>query len=88
MLILGVIILAGFLASFTDWLCMDLQVDRFYRTRPEVWRPGEGTTRIVISQIIGTLATGAVVFLCVKLPGRPQLVAGGVWCAGPLPRPC
>ena len=85
MLILGVIVLASFLASFTDWLCMDLLVHRFYRAAPEVWRPGPGTTRIVISQIFGTLATAAVVFLCIKLPGRPLLVAGAVWCAGPLP---
>jgi hypothetical protein len=85
MLTLGVIILASFLASFTDWLCMDLLVHRYYLAAPALWRQGQGTTRIVISQIIGTLATAAVVLLCLKLPGRPLFVAGAVWCAGPLP---
>jgi hypothetical protein len=85
MLIFGVIALASFLASFTDWICMDLLVHRFYRAAPEAWRPGQGAVRITISQIIGTLATAAVVFLCNRVPGRPLLVAGAVWCAGPLP---
>jgi hypothetical protein len=85
MLTLGVIVLASFLASFTDWLCMDLLVHRFYAASPEIWRHGKGATRIVISQIIGTFASAAVVLLCLKLPAQPLLVAGAVWCAGPLP---
>jgi hypothetical protein len=85
MLTLGVIALASFLASFTDWVCMDLLVHRFYQAAPELWRPGTGARRIVISQIIGTLASAAVVLLCRTLPGQPLLVAGAVWCAGPLP---
>ena len=85
MVMLGIIVLASVLASLTDWLCMDLLVHRQYATAPEIWRRGEGTGRIVISQIIGTLATAATVYLCKELPGRPLLVAGAVWCAGPLP---
>jgi hypothetical protein len=85
MLTLGVIALASFLASFTDWVCMDLLVHRFYQAAPELWHPGTGARRIVISQIIGTLASAAVVLLCRTLPGQPLLVAGAVWCAGPLP---
>jgi hypothetical protein len=85
MLILGVIVLASFVASFTDWLCMDLLVHRFYKAAPEIWRPAEGAGRIVLSQVIGTMASAAVILLCLLVPGRPLLVAAAVWCAGPLP---
>jgi hypothetical protein len=85
MLIIGTIILATLLASFTDWLCMDVLVHRFYQRAPEIWRPRGGTGRIVVSQIIGTVASAAAVLLCLHLPGRPMLVAGAAWCAGPLP---
>jgi len=85
MLIIGVVVLASFLASFTDWLCFDVLVHRYYQAAPQLWRQGPATTRIVVSQIIGTLASAAVVLLCARLPGQPLLVAGAAWCAGPLP---
>jgi hypothetical protein len=85
MLIVAVIALASFLASFTDWLCFDVLIHRFYGVAPEVWRARGGAGRIVVSQIIGTIASAAAVVLCLWMPGRPLAVAGLVWAAGPLP---
>jgi hypothetical protein len=85
MRLLSVIVLATLLASLTDWLCMDLLVHRFYQAAPAIWRPRGGTGRIIASQIIGTLATGAMVWLSGLLPGRPITLALAVWLAGPLP---
>jgi hypothetical protein len=85
MILLGVVVLATVLASFTDWLFMDLLVHGAYARMPQVWRAGGGTRRIVLSQVIGTVATAAVVLLCGMMPGKGWLVAAAVWCAGPLP---
>ncbi len=85
MLILGVILLATLFASFTDWLFMDMLVHHFYQAAPEIWRPGTGPVRIVVSQLVGTLATAAIVVLCLVAPSRPLVVAGATWAAGPLP---
>ncbi len=83
--ILGVIVLASFVASFSDWLFMDVLIHRFYLSAPEVWRPRGGTARIVVSQVVGTVATAAAVALGLWAPGRPVLVGVAAWCAGPLP---
>jgi hypothetical protein len=85
MLIVGVIILASFLASFTDWIFMDALVHRYYAAAPDIWRPSGGARRIVASQFIGAMATAAVVSLCLLAPGRPLVVAAAIWCAGALP---
>ncbi len=85
MITFGVIVLASFFASFTDWLFMDVIVHPFYAANPQTWRSGQGSMRIVLSQIIGTVASGAVIGLCLLAPGRPLLVAGAAWCAGPFP---
>jgi hypothetical protein len=85
MAITGVIVLASILASFTDWLCMDLLVHRFYARTPAVWRRREGSGRIVVSQFIATVATAATVVLCSMMPGHALVIAGAVWFAGPLP---
>jgi len=85
MLITGVILLATLLASFTDWLFMDVLVHRFYQAAPALWRPTGGTARILVSQLIGTLASAAMVVLGIAAPGRPFLLAGAAWAAGPLP---
>ena len=85
-MVFGVIILlATVVASFTDWVCMDLLVHRQYQAAPAVWRPGEGAGRIVISQVIGTLATAICVGMCAVVPGRPWLVASAAWGVGALP---
>jgi len=83
-LTLGAIALATLLASFTDWLFMDVLVNRYYATAPEIWRPRGGTARIVVSQVIGTVATAAFVVLCLhRVP--PLHAAVLVWLAGALP---
>jgi len=85
MMILAVIILASVLASFTDWLFMDALVHRFYASAPGLWRARGGGARIVVSQLIGTAATAALVVLCLWSPGRAVSVAAVAWVAGPLP---
>jgi hypothetical protein len=84
MLVLLVIILSTALASFTDWLFMDVLVRRLYAASPEMWRPNEGTRRIIVSQAIGTVATAAMVVLSLRA-GRPVGAAVLVWLAGALP---
>jgi uncharacterized membrane protein YdbT with pleckstrin-like domain len=39
----------------------------------------------VVSQLIGTAATAALVVLCLWSPGRAVSVAAVAWVAGPLP---
>jgi hypothetical protein len=85
MLIVFVIVLSSFIASFSDWLFMDVLVHRFYLSSPDVWRPRGGRVRIILSQIIGTAASAGVVALCLWAPGRPVPVAVAAWVAGPLP---
>jgi hypothetical protein len=79
------ILLGTLLASLTDWLFMDVVVQRAYRQTPELWRPGETLPRILLSQIIGISATAATVLLCIWRPGHPICVAITAWCAGALP---
>ena len=85
MLTIGIVLLASLVASFSDWVFMDLLVHRFYAANPALWRGGQGASRIALSQIIGTLATACVVGLCILAPGRPLLVAALAWAGGPLP---
>ncbi len=85
MLIVGAIVLASAVASFTDWLFLDVLVHRYYTASPGIWRPPGGVGRIIASQLIGTVATAAAVMLCLLAPGRPLLVELAAWCAGPLP---
>ncbi len=72
------------LASLTDWVFFDLLVHRFYQAAPAVWRPG-GPCRIVMSQLVSTLATAAAVQTAILIPGAPVLVAACLWAAGALP---
>jgi hypothetical protein len=84
MLILATIAIATLLASLTDWLFMDVLVNRYYAASPALWRARGGAARIAVSQAIGTGATVALVLLC--LAGvRPFTAAVLVWCAGALP---
>ncbi len=85
MIVVWTILLATSAASFTDWLCMDVLIHRFYAQTPQTWRANEGVGRIILSQIIGTLASAAVVLLYLRCPGRPILFGFGIWCAGALP---
>jgi hypothetical protein len=89
MSVIAVVVLAGFAASLTDWLCMDALIHDAYAMTPDTWRPREGAGRIVVSQIIGTMATAASVLLYVDMPGHGLALAaelaGCVWLAGALP---
>jgi hypothetical protein len=85
MLTTGAILLASVLASFTDWVFMDVLVHRYYLVAPALWRSRGGALRIVLSQLIGTLATAGTVALCLAAPAEPLLVVVAVWIAGPVP---
>jgi hypothetical protein len=85
MIVVWTILLATVAASFTDWVCMDALVRRYYAQNPQTWRAGEGPARIIVSQIIGTVATAAIVLLSLRCPDRPVLLGLGIWCAGALP---
>jgi hypothetical protein len=85
MLTIAAIAIASVLASFTDWVFMDLLVHESYADAPAVWRPRGGATRIVLSQLIATIATAVTVGMCVAMPGHPLLVASGVWLGGTVP---
>jgi hypothetical protein len=81
----GTILVATFLASITDWLFMDLLVHRTYIAEPAIWRPSTGSFRIVVSQIVGTVATASAILLERMMPINPLLLAIALWCAGALP---
>ena len=85
MLILATILLASALASFTDWLFMDVLVHRRYAATPALWRPRGGAGRIAVSQIIGTVATAALVLLAARHAAPPVLLGLALWCGGALP---
>ena len=85
MAVVGRVLLASLIASFSDWLFMDVLVHRLYAADPAIWRSRGGTARIVLSQCIGTLATAGVVVLCSLSASRPMLLAAIAWSAGPLP---
>jgi hypothetical protein len=85
MLAVGVVLGASFLASFTDWLFMNVLIHRFYDDVPEVWRRDEGPRKIILSEVIGTLASAGVVWVCLLAPGHWLSVSMAVWVAGALP---
>lgn len=79
------ILLATTAASLTDWLFMDVLVHRYYADEPNVWRPSIGSSRIIVSQIVGTLATISAVLLVLRMPGHPLLLGVALWCTGAFP---
>jgi hypothetical protein len=81
---LGTVVAATVAASGTDWLFFDLFVHRYYIAEPSIWRPG-GKIRIVLSQVIGTLATCSAVAASVFAPGHAVSLAVLLWSAGALP---
>jgi hypothetical protein len=85
-----VVVLAGILASFTDWVFMDLLFHDKYMTTPQLWRPAASRNEpsfIVWSQIIGVLSSAAFAYLCVRANALtiPSSLAAAalVWIAGP-----
>lgn len=87
------VLVAGTVASFTDWLFMGVLFHDRYNNHPEVWRSGvrEGKERgaIVWSAMLGYLSAAAIVALCAitgaSQVGTALLLAGLVWIAGVLP---
>jgi hypothetical protein len=85
-------LVAGTLATFTDWLFMGVMFHARYNRYPETWWPGlreKGDKRaIFISSLIGYLASAAIVALVTV--SNTQGVANALllsiiaWVAGPL----
>jgi hypothetical protein len=85
-------LVAGTLATFTDWLFMGVLFHERYLRHPEVWWPGlreKGDRRaIFISSLLGYLASAAIVALATI--ANTQGVANALilaiiaWIAGPL----
>ncbi len=83
--IAAVVLVASVVASFTDWLFMDVLIHGYYQADPDIWRGGRSTRRILVSQIVGALASAAMTILYLWAPGRPLWIACAAFCAGPLP---
>jgi len=84
-------LVAGTVASFTDWLFMGVLFHAAYNTYPEVWRPGirDGKERgaVIWATVIGYVMSGAIVALC-AVAGVTSVVCGLAiaalaWLAGP-----
>ena len=89
---IAALLVAGTVATFTDWLFMGVLFHAEYNRYPEVWWPGlrEGKENraIIWSSAIGYVITAAIFFLCV-LAGVHSILAGltiaaMAWIAGPL----
>jgi hypothetical protein len=89
---LAAVLVAGTVATFTDWLFMGVLFHAEYNRYPEVWWPGlrEGkeTSAIIWSSAIGYVITSAIFILCI-LAGVHSIPAGLIvaaiaWIAGPL----
>ena len=92
-MLIGAVIAAGVLGSFTDWLFMGVLFHSAYNTYPEIWKPGirEGkdTGAIIWANVICLVMGAAVIALC-AIAGVNNVLGGlGValfaWIAGPLP---
>jgi len=88
---IAAVLVAGTVATFTDWLFMGVLFHAEYNRYPEVWWPGlrEGkeTGAIIWSSAIGYVITAAIFILCI-LAGVHSIVAGLIvaaiaWIAGP-----
>jgi hypothetical protein len=91
-MLIAAIVVAGTLATFTDWLFMGVLFHERYLRYPEVWWPGireKGDKRaIIISCVIGYLTAAGVVELC-AVTGSSDIKSALVvstlaWLAGPL----
>lgn len=85
-----VIVAAGVLASFTDWLFMGVINHKLYEQHPEVWREGrQERNKIIVSTLWGALGSAAFAALGYRLGVHGVvdwlLAAVLVWAAGPAP---
>jgi hypothetical protein len=91
MVILAILV-AGFAATFTDWLFMGVLFHDRYMKYPEVWREGivggNDRTAVIYSSALDFVAAAGIVALCVLADIHTLWPALGVaffaWLAGPL----
>ena len=86
-------LVAGTLATFTDWLFMGVLFHDRYMKYPEVWRPDfrdkkADTRAIIYSSVLDYVTAAAIVVLCIVTGTRgiegALIVAVLAWIAGPL----
>lgn len=86
------VLIAGTLATFTDWLFMGVLFHSRYNLHPEIWREGirEGKERgaILLSSAFCYVTAAITIGLC-ELAGahdiKSTLIVGALaWAAGPL----
>jgi Protein of unknown function (DUF1761) len=85
------IVVAGLVATFTDWLFMGVLFHDRYMRYPEVWRDsvrGNDRTAVIYSCALDFVAAAGIVALCVLADIHTFWPAIGVavfaWIAGPL----
>lgn len=91
-MVIVVILVAGFAATFTDWLFMGVLFHDRYMRHPEVWREGivggKDRTAVIYSAALDFVAAAGIVALCVLADIHTLWPALGVaffaWLAGPL----
>ncbi|HXC57566.1 MAG TPA: hypothetical protein VNU97_19860 [Rhizomicrobium sp.] len=90
-MLIAAALVAGTVATFTDWLFMGVLFHDAYNKYPEVWWPEirEGTERraIIWSSVLGYIMSGGVVALCLVAHARGIAagleIAALAWLAGP-----
>ena len=91
-MLLTAILVAGTIATFTDWLFMGVLFHQHYNRYPEVWWPSfrekGDRTAIIYSSALAYGTSAAVVLLCfvAKSSGVVQAIELSLlaWFAGPL----
>lgn len=87
MRLVAIVLGAGLLSSFTDWLFAGDWIHRRW-TYPEVWRKGSEARAIAVSSILPFATCAAFAYLAVRLGlgahGDFKL-ALAIWVIGPLP---
>jgi hypothetical protein len=86
------IVVAGTLATFTDWLFMGVLFHEHYNRYPEVWWPAfrekGDRTAIIYSSILAYVTSAAVIALCAEAGTRgiqaAAILSVLAWAAGPL----
>lgn len=87
------VLVAGTMATLTDWIFMGVLFHGHYTDHPEVWRPGviggNNTPAIIASSVLGYGMTAGIIYLCGLAAGDGLLPALGVatlvWLTAALP---
>jgi hypothetical protein len=91
-MLIATILVAGTIATFTDWLFMGVLFHQHYNRYPEVWWPGfreKGDRKAIIYSSLLAYATAAgIILLCAvaRATGFAEALALSIlaWIAGPL----